>query len=120
MIKDFIDKNSRLITLLIIGGIVIFVVIGGILLSKSQPPATVDVRTSFIDDNPITTRLPYIDPYYTIAYKTVGETSNDIVITIRTPSPRYRYVAIEKLKAWGYDVTDYKIEFIDFKNPLEK
>lgn len=120
IIKNFIDKYINLMIGIVVTLIVVLITIGGILLITSRPPETKDLRATFVSDNPIVKQLPYQHPYYSINYKTVGETTNDIIITIRTPSPRYRYSAVEKLKSWGYDPTDYSIEFIDYKNPLEK
>jgi hypothetical protein len=68
--------------------------------------------------NPITTKLPFVDPYFKIAYVTNADQS--IKITVSTPSPRYRFYAVEKIRELGYDPTDFVIEFKDFKNPLEK
>lgn len=72
----------------------------------------------FADKNPITKNLPYTNPYYKIAYTTKDETS--ITITITTESPRYRFYALEKIREWKYDPTDFAVEFRDFKNPLEQ
>lgn len=66
--------------------------------------------------NPITTKLPFVDPYFKIAYST--NTDQSIKITVATPSPRYRFYAVEKIRELGYDPTDFVIEFKDFKNPL--
>ena len=71
----------------------------------------------FSETNPITTKLPFTDPYYTIGYAPNDDNSVDITIT--TESPRYRFYAIEKIRELGYDPTDFKIIFKDFKNPLE-
>ncbi|MEO5950668.1 MAG: hypothetical protein ABIQ04_04425 [Candidatus Saccharimonadales bacterium] len=119
-LKEFIDRYIRQIIAVVILIIFALVIVGGALLMKSQPPAIIDPSSSFLTDNPIVSRLPYQDPYYNISYKTDSQTTNQITLTIRTPSPRYRYTAIGKLQSWGYDPTDYKIEFIDYKNPLEK
>lgn len=66
---------------------------------------------------PITTKLPFKDPYFTIGY-TIDE-KQTVTLTIKTPSPRYRFYAIEKIREFGYDPTDFRVEFTDFKNPLE-
>ena len=66
---------------------------------------------------PIINALPYEDPYYKIAYRSTDD--NRIVVTIDTPSPRYRYEAIAKIRSLGYDPADYQIDFRDYKNPLE-
>lgn len=71
----------------------------------------------FSDTNPITTKLPFKDPYYTIGYTPNNDGSVDL--TIATESPRYRFYAVEKIRELGYDPTDFKIIFKDFKNPLE-
>lgn len=71
----------------------------------------------FTDTNPITTKLPYKDPYYTIGY--VPNNDNSVDLTISTESPRYRFYAVEKIRELGYDPTDFRIIFKDFKNPLE-
>lgn len=71
----------------------------------------------FTQRNPITTKLPYVDPYFTLGY--VSHDNQTISLTIETPSPRYRYFAIEKLRQLGYDPTDFDIIFKDFHNPLD-
>lgn len=70
----------------------------------------------FSDLNPITTKLPFQDPYFTIGY-TQGD-DQSITLTVSTPSPRYRFYAVEKIRSFGYDPTDFKIVFSDFHNPL--
>jgi len=72
----------------------------------------------FADKNPITKKLPFKNPYYTIGYKTQGDAP--VTLTIVTPSPRYRFYAIEKIREWGFDPTHFRIEFQGFKNPLEE
>lgn len=67
--------------------------------------------------HPITTKLPYTDPYYKIGY--VRHDDRTISLTIDTPSPRYRFYAIEKIRNLGFEPTDFTITFTDFKNPLE-
>lgn len=71
----------------------------------------------FTQLHPITKQLPYIDPYFTISY--ISNPDMTIAITIDTPSPRYRYYAVAKIRSMGYDPTDFVIQFKDFKNPLE-
>lgn len=72
----------------------------------------------FTDKNPITRKLPFTDPYYKIGY--VVHNDKSITITINTTSPRYRFYAVEKIREWGYEPTDFRIDFKDFKNPLEQ
>ena len=70
----------------------------------------------FTDKNPITTKLPFTDPYFTIGY--TPNPDNTITLTVSTPSPRYRFYAVEQIRKMGYDPTDFKIVFKDFNNPL--
>lgn len=71
----------------------------------------------FTDLNPITKQLPFTDPYFKIGY--VRNKDQTISLTISTPSPRYRFYAIEKIRQMGYDPTDFIVVFKDFNNPLE-
>ena len=70
----------------------------------------------FSAKNPITDKLPFKDPYFTISYQARDDLS--IKLLVDTPSPRYRFYAIEKIRELGYDPTDFEIEFSDFHNPL--
>jgi hypothetical protein len=72
----------------------------------------------FTDTHPIVKLLPYKDPYYQIDYE--RETDDSVTLVIQTPSPRYRYFAVQKIRDLGFDPTDYKVVFRDFTNPLEK
>lgn len=67
--------------------------------------------------HPITKQLPFVDPYFTISY--IANPDMTITLRIDTPSPRYRYYAIAKLRSLGYDPADFAIQFKDFRNPLE-
>lgn len=71
----------------------------------------------FSKQNPITTKLPFTDPYFTIGY-TVNSDGKSITLTVATPSPRYRFYAVEKIRELGFDPTDFTIVFKDFHNPL--
>lgn len=71
----------------------------------------------FREENPVVDDLPYRDPYYTIGYKVPDDVN--VVLTVYTESPRYRYAAIQKIRDLGYDPSNYTIEFVDFVNPLE-
>lgn len=87
---------------------------------KNEAYGTIEANTNgeyFSNLNPITTKLPFVDPYFKIAYVTNDDQS--ITLTVTTPSPRYRFYAVEKIREFGYDPTDFVIEFKDFKNPLE-
>lgn len=66
--------------------------------------------------HPIIDVLPYKDPYYSIAYRLNNDQS--ITLTVDTPSPRYRYFAVQKIRELGYNPTDYDVDFKQYKNPL--
>ncbi len=86
---------------------------------KNEEYGAIEARANgeyFVRKNPVTNVLPYTDPYYEIAYKRVGD---DVRITIATSSPRYRYLAVQKFRDLGFNPTDFRIIFQDFKNPLE-
>ena len=89
--------------------------------SKNEQYGAIEASSNgkyFAEKNPITKKLPFTDPYFKIGYKVDDDKS--IVLTIDTPSPRYRFYAIEKIRELGYDPTDFVIQFEDFKNPLEQ
>lgn len=89
--------------------------------AKNQIYGAIEAESNgrfFTEKNPITTKLPFNDPYFTIGYITNKDQSVDL--TIVTPSPRYRFYAVQKIRDMGYDPTDFKIIFKDFRNPLEK
>jgi len=77
--------------------------------------ANVDGRY-FTSLNPIIAKLPYVDPYFTIGY--TADSDHSVILTISTPSPRYRFYAVDQIRKLGYNPTDYKIVFKDFHNPL--
>jgi len=89
--------------------------------AKNQTYGAIEAESNgkyFASKNPITTKLPYNDPYFTIGYTTNNDQS--ITLTIVTPSPRYRFYAVQKIRDLGYDPTNFKVIFKDFHNPLEQ
>ncbi len=88
---------------------------------KNEQYGAIEAREAgkyFTDQNPITTKLPFTDPYFTIGYR--ADKDESILLTVTTPSPRYRFYAVEKIRQLGYEPTDFVIEFKDFRNPLEQ
>jgi len=86
---------------------------------KNQEYGALEARANgryFKERHPVTGVLPFQDPYYTISYR--AEDDQSLTITITTPSPRYRYLAVEKFRSLGYNPTDFRIEFADYTNPL--
>ena len=65
---------------------------------------------------PLFAALPIKDAYYSIGRSIKN---GEQIVLITTPSPQYRYVALRRIVRMGYKLSDYKIEFKDFKNPLE-
>lgn len=66
---------------------------------------------------PLVTKLPYKDPYYRISYR--SNDANDFSLVVYTPSPRYRYAALQQIRAFGYDPSDFIVDFVNYNNPLE-
>jgi hypothetical protein len=86
-------------------------------LEQAAYQESVEYGKKFNERWPITKILPIKDPYFTISYRPVKQTG-DIYLTIKGTSPRYRMFAIDHLRKQGFEPTDYNIEFIGFKNPL--
>ncbi len=75
------------------------------------------IGVKFTNQNPLTAALPYRDAYYTIGY--TDTPSKGLVITIHSSSPRYRYMALQKIRDLGYDPVNYRFQFVNYTNPLE-
>ena len=73
-------------------------------------------QKSLAERYPIVSSLPYEDPYYQIGYRTPS--NDEFIVTVYTDSPQYRYEAIQKIYELGHNPSDYKIEYVDYKNPL--
>lgn len=73
----------------------------------------------FSTNNPIVKLLPHETLFYTIGYRAdpANPSGDSIIIEIDAPEP-YRQQAIYQLTQWGYDPTDFKIKFRDYKNPF--
>lgn len=72
---------------------------------------------TFVDDHPIVQQLPYRGSLYNIDYS-YDEQTKEFKLQITSPNPLGRQVAIETIKNWGYDPTDYIVEFLDYTNPF--
>lgn len=86
---------------------------------KNETYGAIEARSNgeyFREKYSIINSLPYTDPYYKIGYR--ASSNNTLVVTITTPSPRYRYFAVQKFRELGFNPTDYRIEFVDYQNPL--
>jgi len=73
----------------------------------------------FAKKNPIVSLLPYESFLYTIGYRADNsdKTGNSIILEI-SAAEGYRQQAIYQLRQWGYDPTNFKINFSDYKNPF--
>jgi hypothetical protein len=72
---------------------------------------------AFKATNPITRLLPKITLVYRIGYtKPDGENIN---LTIQAITPAQRQAALQQIRDWGYDPTEFTIQFTSFANPLE-
>jgi hypothetical protein len=71
----------------------------------------------FVDDYPIVQQLPHRGSLYNIDYSYDEETS-EFKLQITSPDALGRQVAVETIKNWGYEPTDYVVEFLDYTNPF--
>lgn len=71
---------------------------------------------ALIEKHPLLKVMPIKDPYYSIGYY---QKDGEPIIVISTQSPQYRYVATRRINRMGYKISDYRIEYKDFQNPLE-
>ena len=69
----------------------------------------------FTEKYPVVAKLPIKDPYYSIGYYKKDDRP---IIVIRTESPQYRYKATLRLVSMGIKLSDYQIEYADYKSHL--
>lgn len=75
----------------------------------------------FTEVNPITKHLPIRNLVYAIGYRSdTGDSSGNSIILIIDASSIYRKAAIDKIRDMGYDPTNFKIEFKDYRNPFDE
>lgn len=67
---------------------------------------------------PITKLLPVNELVYKIGYTTNPDKSI-LTLTIHAITPQQRQAALQQIRDWGYDPTDYKITFADYINLLQ-
>lgn len=70
------------------------------------------------DKYPLIGILPLKDPYYSIGH--YKKENGEPVVVITTESPQYRYAATRRITSMGYKLSDYRIEYKDFQNPLKE
>jgi len=78
-----------------------------------------DQGQAFEDKNPITSLLPFNNYLYTIGYHAdpSDPSGNSIIIDIDA-ADGYRQSALNQLYQWGYDPTNFTINFNNYKNPF--
>lgn len=74
---------------------------------------------AFRQKNPIISQLPTRTNFYSIDYRASEQSDDGIVIEIRTENPTGRAFALRQISSWGYDVTDYRIDFIEHIDPFK-
>jgi hypothetical protein len=79
--------------------------------------ASLEFTQNFEQKYPIVKLLPIKDAYYQIGYLSDGKGGN-FYLTVYTESPRYRSNALKRIDSLGVDLSDYKVVFQDFTNPL--
>lgn len=69
--------------------------------------------------NPIVDRLPFENMLFSIAYRAdpSDDTHSQIILNV-TAKEGYRRSAFQKIREWGYEPADYKIEFIGQRDPF--
>lgn len=72
---------------------------------------------AFHKSNPIVSKLPYTNPYFTIGYQSPD--SKTVELTITATSARYRYSALRQIRSWGYDPTDFRIVYTNYVSQLQ-
>ncbi len=79
---------------------------------------SLEYNKSVTDKYPLIGVLPLKDPYYSIGH--YKKDSGEPVVVITTESPQYRYIATRRIVSMGYKLSDYRIEYKDFQNPLKE
>ncbi len=79
---------------------------------------SLEYNKSVTDKYPLIGVLPLKDPYYSIGH--YKKDSGGPVVVITTESPQYRYIATRRIVSMGYKLSDYRIEYKDFQNPLKE
>ena len=75
----------------------------------------------FIQKNPITKWLPLQKAIYSIGYKQQPESDNPYKITLTIKATKgYREAALQEIRDKGFNPGDYKIEFVDYRNPFDE
>ena len=79
---------------------------------------SLEYNKSVTNKYPLIGVLPLKDPYYSIGH--YKKDNGEPVVVITTESPQYRYIATRRITSMGYKLSDYRIEYKDFQNPLKE
>lgn len=75
----------------------------------------------FADKNPIILDLPYESFFFTIGYRIDPDNIEDEEIIIEIDAKEgYKNAALQQLRNFGYNPTEYNINFRDHRNPFDE
>jgi hypothetical protein len=72
---------------------------------------------AFTARNPIISDLPYDTPIYTIGYRADPNDASSIILTIDAAEGD-RNAAVQQIRNFGYDPTNFTIEFTNYTSPF--
>lgn len=81
--------------------------------------AAQEAGKEFRRKNPIVAKLPHKNSLVAINYKLSPKDSQKVIVQVSAVNSIYRDYVIGLIYSWGYSPSDYEIEFVGFKNPLE-
>lgn len=71
----------------------------------------------FSNENPILNNIPYQTDSYKINYG--KDTDGNFELEIKAETPVTRQVALEQIRIWGFEPSDYRIVFVGTINPFQ-
>jgi hypothetical protein len=72
---------------------------------------------AFIQNNGIVRFVPYKTSFYSIDY--AKDEQGKLFLQVTASTPVGRQVALQQIRSWGFDPTDYRIDFIGLANPFK-
>ena len=69
---------------------------------------------------PLAKKLPYKSLLFRIDYRMTGDKKDLLAVQITANSPLERSYAIKQIKNWGFEPSEYTIEFPSLDNPFKK
>lgn len=80
--------------------------------------ASAEKGRELIEKHPIVSILPIQEAVFSIGYKTSGD-NESLTLTVHAEEG-YRESALQKIRDQGYDPSDYKIVFEDYRSPFNE